>query len=157
MYRRRRFMDATQLSELPSLHSNHPSMNSLLLTLALAFVPFAVTTETLTAQSISTITKALGSGDVASLASMMDAEVELSILADENTYAKEQAREKLATFFGANTPAGFSQVHQGSSKSDNAEYCIGNLSTSNGVYRVYIYVAKKGERMVLQELRFDRE
>ena len=131
-------------------------MNSLLLTLALAFAPF-VATEAVSAQSIGDITKALGSGDLASLANMMDAEVELSILADENTFTKEQARQTLATFFAANTPSGFSQVHQGSSKSDNAEYCIGNLATSNGVYRVYIYVAKKGERMVLQELRFDRE
>ncbi|CAH1001632.1 hypothetical protein LEM8419_02537 [Neolewinella maritima] len=131
-------------------------MNSLLLTLALAFAPFVVT-ESVSAQSISDITRALGSGDLATLTDLMDAEVELSILADENTYAKEQARQKLTAFFAANTPSGFSQVHQGSSKSDNAEYCIGNLTTSNGVYRVYIYVAKKGERTVLQELRFDRE
>ena len=157
MYRSRRLTKATLNGGLPSLYSNHPSMNSLLLTLALAFVPFAVTTEAINAQSIGDITKALGSGDLAALAAMMDAEVELSILTDENTYAKEQAREKLAAFFSANTPSGFSQVHQGSSKSDNAEYCIGNLTTSSGVYRVYIYVAKKGERMVLQELRFDRE
>ena len=157
MYRSQRLTQATLNGGLPFLHSNHPSMNSLLLTLALAFAPFTVTTEALGAQSIGDITKALGSGDLTSLAAMMDAEVELSILTDENTYAKEQAREKLAAFFSANTPSGFSQVHQGSSKSDNAEYCIGNLTTSNGVYRVYIYVAKKGERMVLQELRFDRE
>lgn len=131
-------------------------MNFLLLTLALALTPF-VTTAPVGAQSISDITRALGSGDLAALADMMDAEVELSILTDENLYAKEQARQKLQTFFAANAPSGFSQVHQGSSKSDNAEYCIGNLSTNNGVYRVYIYVAKKGERMLLQELRFDRE
>ena len=109
------------------------------------------------AQSLGTITQALGKGDTDALASMMDAEVELSILEDENLYSRDQARQKLATFFSANTPSGFSQMHQGSSKSDNAEYCIGNLATSNGAYRVYIYVAKQGDRTVLQELRFDRE
>lgn len=131
-------------------------MNFLLLSLTLTLTPF-VATETVGAQTIGDITRALGAGDLATLANMMDAEVELSILTDENLYARDQARQKLQGFFAANPPSGFTQVHQGSSKSDSAEYCIGNLTTSNGVYRVYIYVAKKGERMVLQELRFDRE
>ncbi len=131
-------------------------MNSILLTLALVLSPF-LGSGVAQAQSIGDITKALGSGNTAALASMMDTEVELSLLGDENLYSRDQARQKLETFFASNPPSGFSQVHQGSSKSDNAEYCIGNLTTSTGVYRLYIYVVKKGDKMVLQELRFDRE
>lgn len=131
-------------------------MNTLLLTLALVLSP-VIASETLCAQSLGDITKALGSGNSDALAAMMDTEVELSVLGAENLYSRDQAKQQLATFFAANTPSGFSQVHQGSSKSDNAEYCIGNLTTKTGVYRVYIYVAKKGAQTVLQELRFDRE
>ncbi len=131
-------------------------MNSLFLALVLVLTPLAGS-GALQAQTIGDITKALGSGNTAALAGMMDSEVELSLLGDEDLYSRDQARQKLQTFFSANAPSGFSQVHQGSSKSDNAEYCIGNLTTSTGVYRLYIYVVKKGDKMVLQELRFDRE
>lgn len=131
-------------------------MKSLLLILAVALTPF-LASEKAGAQSLSAITQALGKGDTEALAALMDAEVELSLLQDENLYSREQARQKLASFFAANKPSGFSQVHQGSSKSEDAEYCIGNLSTSTGAFRVYIYIAKQGDRMVLQELRFDRE
>ena len=131
-------------------------MKSFLVILALAIAP-NLATATGSAQSLGDIIKALGSGDSQALGAMMDTEVELSLLEDENLYSRAQAIEKLAAFFSAHAPSGFSQVHQGSSKSDDAEYCIGNLATNDGSYRVYIYVAKKGDRMVLQELRFDRE
>ena len=131
-------------------------MNSVLIILAVLFSPF-VAEGTAQAQSLGDITRALGAGDTEALASLMDSEVELSLIEEENLYSREQAKQKLASFFAANTPSGFSQMHQGSSKSDNAEYCIGNLATNNGAFRVYIYVARQGERMVLQELRFDRE
>ena len=131
-------------------------MKSFLFILALAVGP-TLASSTAGAQSLGEITKALGSGDTRALGAMMDAEVELSLLEEENLYSRDQAVQKLTAFFTAHPPSGFSQVHQGSSKSDDAEYCIGNLATSDGSYRVYIYIAKKGDRMVLQELRFDRE
>lgn len=131
-------------------------MKSILLTLAISFSPFFTTTE-VDAQSLADITKALGTGDTDALAAIMDAEVDLSILGEDDFYSREQARQKLGAFFTANTPSSFSQVHQGSSKSDNEEYCIGNLTTKTGVYRVYILIAKESGKAVLQELRFDRE
>ena len=131
-------------------------MKSFLFILGISITPL-LATGMAHAQSLGEITKALGSGDTQALAAMMDAEVELSLLEDENLYSRDQAVQKLSAFFSAHPPSGFSQVHQGSSKSDDAEYCIGNLATKDGSYRVYIYIAKKGDRMVLQELRFDRE
>jgi hypothetical protein len=131
-------------------------MHILIVSLALLCSPL-LAPQALAAQTIGEVTDALGRGDLAALKGMMDAEVDLSLPTEENLYSREQAASKLQAFFAANAPAGFSQVHQGSSKSDDAEYCIGNLATATGSYRVYVYVARKGDRMVLQELRFDRE
>ncbi|WP_157976025.1 DUF4783 domain-containing protein [Lewinella sp. IMCC34191] len=131
-------------------------MKSICFILAISFAPF-VATGVAHGQTLSGITQALGSGDTQALAAAMDAEVELSLLEDENLYSRDQAIQKLSAFFAAHPPSGFSQVHQGSSKSDDAEYCIGNLATKDGSFRIYIYIAKKADRMVLQELRFDRE
>jgi hypothetical protein len=116
-----------------------------------------LTPQWLEAQTIGEITEALGRGDTDALGGMMDDELDLSLPEGENFYAKDQAIAKLRGFFASHPPAGFSQVHQGSSKSDDAEYCIGNLATETGSYRVYVYVARRGDRMLLQELRFDRE
>ena len=106
---------------------------------------------------IGAIGRAIGSGDVATLLTHVDGELELSILDEEDVYAKAVATTRLETFFKKFSPTGFNQVHQGSSKADDAEYVIGNLTTARGSFRVYIYVAKKAGRVVLQELRFDRE
>jgi len=85
----------------------------------------------------------------------MDAEVELSILDEEDLYSRDQAKAALTRFFQDFTPTGFGKVHQGASKSDDAEYCIGTLNTNKGTFRVYIYVAKRNDGILLQELRFD--
>ncbi len=116
---------------------------------------------TLFAQSVDggldDISRALGQGDVAALSTYFDAEVELSILDEEDTYAKGDAAELVRSFFGTHAPTGFTQVHQGTSKGSEAEYCIGDLSTAGGNFRVYIYLANAGNSQVIQELRFDKE
>lgn len=102
------------------------------------------------------VCRAIGGGDLEQLAAVMDAEVELSILDKEDVYSRADAKKALSGFFTKFAPTGFGKVHQGASKSDDAEYCIGTLSTKSGSFRVYVYVAKKGNGVVLQELRFDR-
>lgn len=131
-------------------------MKTLFITLALLTAPYWGSGIE-GANNLGEITKAIGNGDVTGLVSYMDAEVELSILNDEDLYSRDQARQKLTAFFGQNKPTGFNQVHQGASKADDAEYLIGNLATTTGDFRVYIYVAKRGGAMVLQELRFEKE
>jgi len=102
------------------------------------------------------VCRAIGGGDIDQLVAAMDVEVELSILDREDVYSREEAKAALASFFTQFSPTSFGKVHQGASKSDDAEYCIGTLSTKNGSFRVYVYVAKKSNGVVLQELRFDR-
>lgn len=131
-------------------------MKALLLTFLFASLLPAVSRPQGTV-TINDITAAIGSGNVAQLMSYVDAELELSILDREDLYAKNTASGELTKFFRSFTPASFNQVHQGSSKADDAEYVIGNLSTNKGNFRVYIYVAKRGNSVVLQELRFDRQ
>ena len=105
--------------------------------------------------SLESVCAAVGEGDVAGLISAMGSEIELSILDEEDVYSKADAGTALQAFFGKFAKTSFGKVHQGASKSDDAEYCIGTLTTDRGNYRVYVYVAKKGQSIVLQELRFD--
>ncbi|OAV44189.1 DUF4783 domain-containing protein [Lewinella sp. 4G2] len=105
--------------------------------------------------SLESVCKAVGSADVRGLMAAMGSEVELSILDEEDMYSKADAGAALEAFYKKFSKTNFGKVHQGASKSDDAEYCIGTLSTDKGSYRVYVYVAKQGGSVVLQELRFD--
>lgn len=124
------------------------------LVLALLFASFAGAAM---GASLTEITRAIGSGDITALSEYFDQTVEVAILDNEDVYSKAQAIEVVKKFFSQNKPASFSQVHNGASKGNEAEYCIGNLIAGGASFRVYIYVkVVNGEKRV-QELRFDEE
>lgn len=103
------------------------------------------------------ISRALSTGDVESLGRYFDSSIELSILEQEDVYDRAGAVTAVRAFFSQHPPKSFSQVHQGSSKGNDAEYSIGNLITTNGTFRVYIYMKVEDGNYRIQELRFDEE
>ncbi len=103
------------------------------------------------------VARALSAGDADALARHLADNVDLSILEKEQTCSKAKAVELLRGFFSTNRPRSFNQVHQGASRGSNDQYCIGNLVTANGAFRVYIYLKVTGSSAVVQELRFDRD
>lgn len=100
--------------------------------------------------------KALGSGNADALGQYFDQNVEISISDQEDVYAKAQAIGVVKQFFNQNAPRGFQQMHQGASKGSDAQYCIGNLSTASGTFRVYLYAKSSGGKFLIQEVRFDK-
>ncbi len=103
------------------------------------------------------ITKAISSGDANALGQYFDQSVTVAILDQEDIYDKNGAINAVKQFFAKNQPKSFSQVHQGASKGADSQYVIGNLTTSSGTFRAYIYVKSSGGKMLIQELRFDKE
>lgn len=106
--------------------------------------------------SLDAITKALNTGDVSTLSQYFADNVEVSILDNEQLYSKAKATEVVRGFFDSCKPRSFSQVHQGTSRENSDQYCIGNLSASSGAYRVYIYLKMNGSSATIQEIRFDK-
>lgn len=107
--------------------------------------------------ALETITKAISTGNVTALEPYLDKSVEIAILEQENMYSKTEAVQILKTFFGKNKPQAFNQMHTGQSKGKEAHYSIGNLTTTSGTFRVYIYARVEGDKYYVQELRFDKE
>jgi hypothetical protein len=103
------------------------------------------------------ITKAINNGDADALGQYFDQSVEVAILDKEDIYDKAGAISAVKQFFAKNAPKSFSQVHQGASKGADSQYVIGNMTTSSGTFRVYIYVKMGGGKTLIQELRFDKE
>lgn len=139
-----------------SLGINDIPMKSIIF-LCLAILGPVLPASTQAPVGLDDVCRAIGGGKVSELIAVMDTEVELTILDQEDIYSREAAGAQLREFFGNFSPTSFGKVHQGASKANDAEYCIGKLATAKGSFRVYIYVAKKGNSIVLQELKFDRE
>lgn len=106
--------------------------------------------------TLAAITKAISDGNADALGQYFDANVEVAVMDKEETYSKADAIKVVKDFFTKNKPSGFSQVHQGTSKGQDSEYCIGNLTASTGTFRVYIYMKVSGGKYTIQELRFDK-
>lgn len=107
--------------------------------------------------SLASISRAMNTGDADALGQYFDSSIELSVLDNEDIYNKAEAIQIVKNFFNQHKPKSFSQLHHGSSPASDSQYCIGNLVTSNGTYRVYIYMKMGGGKTVIQEIRFDKE
>ena len=99
----------------------------------------------------------MNTGDADALGQYFDNSIELSVLDNEDIYNKTEAIQIVKTFFNQHKPKSFSQLHHGSSPASDSQYCIGNLVTADGTYRVYIYMKISGGTTVIQEIRFDKE
>ena len=108
------------------------------------------------APNIAPVTKALSEGDAATLGNYLDSSVELTVLASQNVYDKAQATNALRDFFTKNRPHSFNAVHQGSSKGSSSHYTIGDLTSSSGNYRVYLYYKSVGDKPIIQEIRIEK-
>ncbi len=108
------------------------------------------------APNIAPITKALSEGDATTLSNYLDSSVELTVLAAQNVYDKAQATAALRDFFAKNKPHAFNAVHQGSSKGSSSHYTIGDLASTSGTYRVYLYYKSVGDKPIIQEIRIEK-
>ena len=104
-------------------------------------------------QNMDSISKSLSRGDVESLATYFDDNIEV----DDDFYDKGEAKEVVKKFFAKYPPKSFSLIHKGTSKGEDSKYFIGNLTAGNSTFRVYVYMKIVGKNLRIQELRFDKE
>ena len=123
------------------------------LMIVLMFAPLMMAAST---PDFSVIAKALNNGDVATLMKYFEDNVEITILDDEGVYSKGQAGMIIKKFFDDNTPKSFKLIHQGSNN-NNLHYCIGDMITSTGKYRVCYYLKEINGKFHIQELGIEEE
>ena len=102
---------------------------------------------------IEEVVASLKSGNASQIARYFDNTVEIALPEKTNSYSKSQAEIILKDFFNNNSVKNFKVLHKG----DNAgsQFCIGTLITKTSAYRTTILMKQKGDRQVLQEIRFE--
>lgn len=116
------------------------------LTVALVLMSFR------TDYNIDDITLAMRSGNINQLSRYLDTRVDISLPEKSDTYSKSQAEMIIRDFFNTNVVRNFLVKHKG--ENSGLEFCIGVLQTRNGDYRTTLFIKQKGDRLLLQELRF---
>ena len=104
--------------------------------------------------TVDEVISAIKSGSVSQLSKYFDNTIEITFTDKSNTYSKSQAELVLRDFFNNNIVTGFELVHKGDNST--AQFLIGTLDTKNGEYRTTIYMKQKGDKQLLQELRFEK-
>jgi hypothetical protein len=102
------------------------------------------------------ITAAIRVGNVGELSRYLDSRVDISLPEKSDTYSKIQAEMIIRDFFSTNGVQNFLVKHRGPNGS-GSEFCVGVLQTHNGDYRTTLFVKQKGDKQVLQELRFQAQ
>ena len=104
--------------------------------------------------SFTEVLNAIRSGNANEMAKYFDNTVEITLPQRSNSYSKSQAELVLRDFFHDNNVKSFETIHK--SENIGSQYCIGNLTTVNGVFRTIIYMKQKGDKQVIQEMRFEK-
>ena len=124
----------------------------LIITLFFCFI----TGITASAQGFDNIAGGFKTGDAAAIAKNFEGNVEITIKTGSTSYSKSQAEMVLKSFFAAHKPKTFTIAHDGTSP-QGSKYFIGNLTTTSGNYRTYVYAKTVNNQLVIQEIRFEEQ
>lgn len=114
---------------------------------------FALLTSFTILGGIEDIVSALKTGNASIVARYFDNTVEITLPEKSNSYSKSQAEMILKDFFNNNPVKGFDIIHKG--ENAGSQYCIGTLFTRSGNYRTTVFMKLKGDKQMLQEIRFE--
>ena len=102
------------------------------------------------------IGNAIKLGDAKLLGSYFDKQIDLGFSDKTYTYNKLRAEEVIQRFFTKVEPTNFVNVQRGTSSSNNTTFTISNMTSSKGIYKVYMFFIQKNGQFVLRELRFEK-
>ena len=99
------------------------------------------------------VISALKTGNTGQIIKYFDNTIEITMPDKSSSYSKSQAELVLKDFFSSNPVKNFEVLHKG--ENAGSQYCIGTLNTKTGSFRTTIYMKQKGDRQLLQEIRFE--
>ena len=121
-------------------------LGMLVMTLALMLVSFRPV------YTLDDIAYAIRLGNAGELSRYLDSRVDICLPEKSDSYSKIQAEMIIRDFFSTNVVRNF--VVRKIGFTGGSEYCVGVLQTRNGDYRTTLFTRQKGDKQLLQELRF---
>lgn len=117
------------------------------------FICFAfVWSATLVGQSSEQFFQAVKTLDFDKMSSMLDSDIELCIKSGTEMLSRAEALREIKTFLAAHQPKSVKPIHSGSNNRNDSKYKVAKLVTSNGTFRVFVYMEGSDK---ISEVRFD--
>ena len=82
---------------------------------------------------------ALNKGSAVDVGVFFAGTVDVTIPGTESSMSSADAVQALSRFFAANQVKGYNRAHLTAPQGDRAAYSLGDLYTSNGTFRIYLY------------------
>lgn len=124
--------------------------------LALIFAAIFVFGSVFAQPQVDDVSNSLNKGEVDNVVKYFDKIVDITINNEQSTYSRSQAEMVMKNFFSKNPAKSFSVRHKGTAASDNSVFLIGELRTSNGEFRVYLFFKQKDRNYLLQQIKFEQ-
>ena len=94
-------------------------------------------------------------GNVTGMAKYLDKIVIITINNNQASYSSSQAEIILKDFFSKNAVKEFN-VAQGGNTASRSQYAIGTLTTTTGVYQLYVVIKLNQDQFLIREMRFEK-
>ncbi len=107
------------------------------------------------AQDGSKMLRALSNGRTQAVTKHFASKVELCYGDDVFFLPKAKAAAKFSGIINTLQPVSITPLHKGASGNNSAKYIIGELKTAKGKYRLFIFAKKRGDRIVIPEIRIE--
>jgi hypothetical protein len=120
--------------------------------LALAAITLILVSFKSPSYEIDTVVGAFRTGNVDQIAPYLDYRVDISLPEKTDTYSKSQAEMIIRDFFITNGVRNFHVKQKG--ETGGSEFCIGILQTNNGDFRTCLFMKLRGDKLLLQEIKF---
>jgi len=108
------------------------------------------------ADAFDEVVMALKNANAKDIAKQFNTNVELTVMNTEGVYSKSQAEIIIKGFLESNPPKQVLVHHRGAS-SQGAKYAIVYYECAQGKFRVYIFMKENLGKMLIHELRFEKE
>ena len=109
------------------------------------------------AQNISSYFKDIAKKDLSNITAKFSDDMEVCVNDSQEFMDKPDAISAIQDFLEKVGPIEGSELHQGSSKNNKTQYRVGQLKTSKGNYRVFIYLEGSKEDYEIVGLLFNPE
>jgi hypothetical protein len=103
--------------------------------------------------TIDDVVSAIQTGDAARISRYFDDVVQIGIDGKNHVCSRTQAEMIMRNFFTTRVIKGFTVEQKGGG--NDSEFFIGSLSTESNAFRTTVYLRTRGDRKLIQELRFD--
>lgn len=100
------------------------------------------------------ITKYLAQGNSEALSAWFADNLQISVVSQESTASKSQAKQIVKSFFQSYTPRSFIITH--TTGRFNMKYALGELNAGGEMFHVTIFVSEKNGTFKIQQLKIER-